>query len=85
MSAVASCEDAALEEIREAVKGRVRFEIVRVFFNPRPEAIRIQREVTAPSGRKTWKDVGPLLFPGDDQTLADVFSMLVTMRHEDES
>lgn len=68
-------EQQHLVAVREAVaEYDVRFHLVRTFTH----GTAVQVEARPENCR--WRKVGPLLFPPDDGTLADVLTMLAEMR-----
>jgi len=75
-----SREDAALAQIKEAMKGEVRLCIVYTFTHG--DAVAVEAHKRGASPKAGWKQVGPLIFPPTGGTTADVLAMLVSFRNE---
>lgn len=75
-----SREDAVLAEIKAAMKGQVRLDIVYTFTHG--DAIQVEAHKPHGSERSGWRKVGPLLFPPTGGTTADTIAMLLGFRDE---
>ena len=72
-------EERVLAEVKAAMRGAyVRLNIVITFSHG--DAVQVEKKV----GNR-WSKVGPLIFPAGVDTLADVLTMLATMRAEVDS
>ena len=70
-------ETGLLDEVRAAMKSdEVRLNLVPTFSHG--EAVRVEIK----NGSARWRKVGPLMFPADGGTTADVLVMLAEMRTE---
>lgn len=66
-------EQDALAAVREAMQGYDwRLESVLTFGGPSSVAVQVYAKGTG----KSWRKVGPLIFPPDDGTLADTLTIL---------
>lgn len=74
-----SRETETLEQIRAAMQGHVRLDIVPVYFQPQHKEA-VQVFIPGATSRSKWVKVGPLLFPGEGGTVGDTLAMLASMR-----
>lgn len=76
--------DAALARIRAAMSGvhGARLEVVPLLLSGKGSAVQVYEVTATESGRFRHKKCGPLIVPGDGQTVADVLHMLGDMTSE---